>query len=167
MFGTKCPSITSRWIQSAPAASTARISSPSLEKSAAKIDGAMTRGRDANGWDIGASRCSLGDAEWHSRNMRDARGQCARHEGLWAGKICRERHQLPGRWVRVGARSPAKYGVFAMARRLLRNLRGFYAPLMQRPKSEFCHVACPWRCVVGDRRPQGADVVKAAVARQP
>src|SRR5712672_1193649 len=42
-----------------------------------------------------------------------------------------------------------------------------YAPLMQRPKSEFCHVACPWRCVVGDRRPQGADVVKAAVARQP
>src|SRR3981189_305335 len=86
MFGTKCPSITSRWIQSAPAASTARISSPSLEKSAAKIDGAMTRGRDANGWDIGASRCSLSDAEWHPRNMRDARGQCARHEVLWAEK---------------------------------------------------------------------------------
>jgi hypothetical protein len=42
------PSITSRWIQSAPAASTARTSSPSLAKSAARIDGAMTRGRDAN-----------------------------------------------------------------------------------------------------------------------
>src|ERR1700704_762259 len=110
MFGTKCPSITSRWIQSAPAASTARISSPSLEKSAAKIDGAMTRGRDANGWDIGASRCSLGDAEWHPRNMRDARGQCARHEGLWAGKICRERHQLPGRWVRVAQEAQQNMG---------------------------------------------------------
>src|SRR4051794_40796562 len=54
MLGTKCPSITSRWIQSAPAASTARTSSPSLEKSDAKIDGAMTRGRDANCWDMGA-----------------------------------------------------------------------------------------------------------------
>src|ERR1700755_1514485 len=53
MFGTKCPSITSRWIQSAPAASTARTSSPSLEKSDAKIDVAMTRGRDANCWDMG------------------------------------------------------------------------------------------------------------------
>src|SRR6267142_5445958 len=52
MLGTKCPSITSRWIQSAPAASTARTSSPSLAKSAARIDGAMTRGRDANCWDM-------------------------------------------------------------------------------------------------------------------
>ncbi len=32
MLGTKCPSITSRWIQSAPAASTARTSSPSLRE---------------------------------------------------------------------------------------------------------------------------------------
>src|SRR5947207_2922219 len=55
MLGTKCPSITSRWIQSAPAASTLRTSSPSLEKSDARIDGAMTRGRGANGWDMGAS----------------------------------------------------------------------------------------------------------------
>src|SRR3954454_13044427 len=52
MLGTKCPSITSRWIQSAPAASTLRTSSPSLAKSAARIDGAMTRGRDANCWDM-------------------------------------------------------------------------------------------------------------------
>src|SRR6185369_7566044 len=53
MFGTKCPSITSRWIQSAPAASTLRISSPSLEKSEASTDGAMTKGRGANGWGMG------------------------------------------------------------------------------------------------------------------
>src|ERR1700732_724781 len=52
MLGTKCPSTTSRWIQSAPAASTARTSSPNLEKSDARIDGAMTRGRGANCWDI-------------------------------------------------------------------------------------------------------------------
>ena len=45
MLGTKCPSITSRWIQSAPAASTARTSSPSFEKSEARIEGAMKSGR--------------------------------------------------------------------------------------------------------------------------
>ena len=45
MLGTKWPSITSTWIQSAPAASTARTSSPSLAKSAARIDGAMSSGR--------------------------------------------------------------------------------------------------------------------------
>ncbi len=41
MLGTKCPSMTSTWIQSQPAASTARTSSPSLAKSAERIDGAM------------------------------------------------------------------------------------------------------------------------------
>src|SRR6188768_1813742 len=45
MLGTKWPSITSTWIQSAPAASIARISSPSLEKSDARIDGAIKSGR--------------------------------------------------------------------------------------------------------------------------
>src|SRR6266567_8164159 len=50
MLGTKCPSITSRWIQSAPAASTARTSSPSLEKSEARIEGAIARARGAKAW---------------------------------------------------------------------------------------------------------------------
>src|SRR6185312_17198612 len=36
--------MTSTWIQSAPAASTASISAPSLEKSAERIDGAMRTG---------------------------------------------------------------------------------------------------------------------------
>jgi hypothetical protein len=44
-FGTKRPSITSTWIQSAPAASAARTSSPSREKSADRIDGATMIGR--------------------------------------------------------------------------------------------------------------------------
>src|SRR5690606_12259004 len=42
MLGTKWPSITSRWIQSAPAAATASTSSPSREKSADSTEGAMT-----------------------------------------------------------------------------------------------------------------------------
>src|SRR6516165_1152009 len=45
MFGTKRPSITSTWIQSAPAASTARTSSASRPKSADSIDGATMTGR--------------------------------------------------------------------------------------------------------------------------
>src|SRR4051812_143290 len=46
ILGTKCPSITSTCTQSAPAASIARTSSPSLAKSDARIGGAMGRGRD-------------------------------------------------------------------------------------------------------------------------
>src|SRR6266481_2320377 len=42
MLGTKRPSITSTWIQSAPAASTARTSSPRRVKSADSTDGAMS-----------------------------------------------------------------------------------------------------------------------------
>src|SRR6516225_7907577 len=45
MFGTKRPSITSTWIQSAPAASTARTSSARRPKSAESIDGATMVGR--------------------------------------------------------------------------------------------------------------------------
>src|SRR5580700_5423243 len=41
MLGTKRPSITSTWIQSAPAVSTARTSSPNRAKSADRIEGAM------------------------------------------------------------------------------------------------------------------------------
>src|SRR5579862_8914610 len=94
MFGTKCPSITSRWIQSAPAASTARTSSPSLEKSDARIDGAMTRGRGEMEADIGAVfrkpvRYTGGAVP---PNTRGRSGQCGRRRG---GKICRKRHQLP------------------------------------------------------------------------
>ena len=48
MFGTNRPSITSMWIQSAPAESAARTSSPRREKSADKIEGAMRIG-DARG----------------------------------------------------------------------------------------------------------------------
>src|SRR4029079_13516292 len=40
-LGTKWPSMTSMWIQSAPASSIARTSSPSLAKSAERIEGAM------------------------------------------------------------------------------------------------------------------------------
>ena len=49
MLGTKWPSITSTCSQSAPAASTARASSPSLAKSADRIEGAMMQGRPLMG----------------------------------------------------------------------------------------------------------------------
>src|SRR5262245_20820252 len=44
MLGTKRPSITSTWIQSAPAASMARTSSPNRVKSAESTDGAIRIG---------------------------------------------------------------------------------------------------------------------------
>src|ERR1700730_16031213 len=78
MLGTKWPSITSRWIEAAPAASTARTSSPSLAKSDARIDGAMTSGRDANWADMGAgSEVTLDARGGPPRNMGKARRQCA------------------------------------------------------------------------------------------
>ena len=43
--GTKCPSMMSTWITRAPAASTSPSCEPSLEKSAARIDGATSRER--------------------------------------------------------------------------------------------------------------------------
>jgi hypothetical protein len=43
-FGTKWPSITSTWIQSAPASSTAFISSPRRAKSAERMEGAIRTG---------------------------------------------------------------------------------------------------------------------------
>ncbi len=46
MFGTKCPSITSRWSTVAPASTTFRISSARRPKSAERIDGAMRGLRD-------------------------------------------------------------------------------------------------------------------------
>ena len=44
MLGTKCPSITSRCSTSAPAATTARTSSPSFAKSLDRIDGRIFNG---------------------------------------------------------------------------------------------------------------------------
>src|SRR5687768_7565038 len=44
MLGTKWPSMTSTWTQSAPAASMARTSSPRRAKSDARMDGAMMTG---------------------------------------------------------------------------------------------------------------------------
>ena len=80
MLGTKCPSITSRWIQSAPAASTARDLFPSLEKSEARIDGAMTRGRDANWADMCAFPKTLSKPRREfPGNTRQRGGQCGQN----------------------------------------------------------------------------------------
>src|ERR1700676_1364469 len=79
MFEKKSPSLTSRGTKSRPAASTGRTSSPSLAKSEARIDGAMTRGRDANWVDMCAFPKALRSVEERlSRNMRKPFGQCGR-----------------------------------------------------------------------------------------
>src|SRR5882724_4055731 len=102
MLGTKCPSITSRWIQSAPAWSTARTSSPSLAKSDARIDGAITRGREVNGWDMGA---------FPDKGRTLVRLTRANGGGNRRGKFCRGRHLLPGMPGRM-SREPLFYRRF-------------------------------------------------------
>src|SRR5450631_33160 len=117
MLGTKCPSITSRWIQSAPAWSTARTSSPSLAKSDARIDGAMTRGRELNGGDMGAFP---NDRLRRVRNaVRLTRGNGGSNR---PGKFCRLRHQLPGAPGCPGTASHCFVDLFPVARRLLNDL---------------------------------------------
>src|ERR1700733_10603993 len=95
MLGTKWPSITSRWIQSAPAASTARTSSPSLEKSDARIEGAITSGRGAKEADI----CAVFPKLFRGAKARafppNTRSPCRQCGASGCGKICRQRHQLP------------------------------------------------------------------------
>src|SRR3954468_7462993 len=94
MLGTKCPSMTSRWIQSAPAASTARTSSPSLEKSEARIEGAIARGRRAKAW-VMALFPVAAKAEWASPNMGLRDGQCRTVTLPVGGNFCRGQHELP------------------------------------------------------------------------
>src|SRR5580698_5409250 len=115
MLGTKCPSITSRWIQSAPAASTARTSSPSLAKSDARIDGAMTRGRDANCGDMCALPKTL---EKHFERAGVPRLTCAKpggnagQTGRGGRKILPQRYQLPGWSVVPRDEKPRFYWAF-------------------------------------------------------
>src|SRR6185312_3812504 len=75
MFGTKCPSITSTWIQSAPAESTARISSPRRVKSADRREGAMmmggTLGRRRQAAVIGANPAKGGSLAFPSHQKGD------------------------------------------------------------------------------------------------
>src|ERR1700752_888217 len=124
MFGTKCPSITSRWIQSAPAASTLRISSPSLEKSEASTDGAMTRGRGANGWDMALPE-RVGGADECRVTRRPPAGNAG------AGFSC-GRKFMPEAAIVAGdccCENPLFYWVFPLARRLLAFPARGYVPL--------------------------------------
>src|SRR4051794_12064013 len=82
MLGTKWPSITSTWIQSAPAASIASISALNFEKSAERIEGAIRTGL--------AIRLSAGFRHWLQRSPvpshRQQQGQGGQpdHPGLVA-----------------------------------------------------------------------------------
>src|SRR5215471_12377031 len=138
MLGTKCPSITSRWIQSAPAASTARTSSPSLEKSEARIDGAMTRGR-------GVKELVMGAGSLDGRMIVSAGGRVcwlwlAYHAALKranaCGKFCRLRHLLPGAFDGMEAFGPLFHWVFCRGTALAESLAGVSGRVM-RHLSEF------------------------------
>src|SRR5688500_16278794 len=77
-FGTKCPSITSTWIQSAPAASAARTSSPSRLKSAESTEGAIFRV-------ISELRCTAGEnssavSSGHDHVVREPDEQAVLHD---------------------------------------------------------------------------------------
>src|SRR5579883_3165435 len=75
MFGTKQPSITSTWIQSAPALSTARTSSASRPKSAERIEGAMVIG---GGVPVGADPLEMTCVTNPRGGGRSARRQAGR-----------------------------------------------------------------------------------------
>src|ERR1700719_4483540 len=134
MFGTKWPSITSTWIQSAPAASTARTSSPSFEKSDARIDGAMTRGRGTKEADIGAVfRKLFRGKRAFSPNMRKFGRQCRpmiAEKSAVKGTNCRSKDTL------LNGEDYHFIDFFTMARRLLTNTGGRDSPIWS-----LCHVA--------------------------
>src|SRR6266404_7694602 len=160
MLGTKWPSITSRWIQSAPAASTARTSSPNLAKSEARIDGAMTRGRDANCWDMWAFRKPLSKRAERFRVTRASLAGNAGKINVSRRKILPQRHQLPGKMDGSRYRKPTFYWLFragtAFADLWAVKVRGRAV----RHLSEFCYAACSWRRVVRIGRPPITDLVE-------
>src|SRR5688572_338785 len=51
-LGTKRPSITSHWMRSTPASSSAATSAPNLEKSAGRTDGTISMRRSEPGWSV-------------------------------------------------------------------------------------------------------------------
>ncbi len=65
-LGTKCPSMTSTWIRSAPALSASATCSPKREKSAARIEGASVTGP------LSISEVSRGHNPWTGRVIRNA-----------------------------------------------------------------------------------------------
>ena len=79
------------------------------EKSDARIDGAMTRGRGAKGWDMGACRHS--GSGMAPRNMRDCPGQCGRTNSC-GRKNLPEAASIAGSRRASGYKNPNKIWVF-------------------------------------------------------
>src|SRR2546423_13052218 len=110
--GTKCPSITSKWTQSAPACSRAATSSPSRLKSAERSDGAtstLADGRDADR----DRRVEIVVADDHMRRSVDA--GAGGHLGCRRGGRSQRAHQLTqiGGGVGVGRQTAYQVGGFA------------------------------------------------------
>src|SRR4051794_2006475 len=110
MFGTKWPSITSRWIQSAPAASMARSSSPALAKSQDSMEGAISSGRIRKPLEYGRSVSRVGC--WGN-----APGQRLKHRGHQIDWELRDGEIKPGQ-LRDGCACGGKHQAhIAVARR--------------------------------------------------
>src|SRR4051794_8059668 len=154
MLGTKCPSMTSRWIQSAPAASTARTSSPSLEKSEARIEGAIARGRGAKAWVMVVSRG--GRERWTRLTWASQPGNAGAACFLWAeisaatGMNCR-----CSRAVQSAVKADF-IELFALARRLLSSPDQNIGRGMPH-RLELCNVVRSWGRIKRARRDPVAD----------
>src|SRR3954468_6759665 len=154
MLGTKCPSMTSRWIQSAPAASTARTSSPSLEKSEARIEGAIARGRGAKAWGMAVSRG--GRERWTRLTWASQPGNAGAACFLWAeisaatGMNCR-----CSRAVQSAVKADF-IELFALARCLLTSPEQNIGRGMPH-RLELCNVVRSWGRIERARRDPVAD----------
>src|ERR1700716_729257 len=120
MLGTKCPSMTSRWIQSAPAASTARTSSPNLAKSEARIEGAITRGRGANCRDMCAfSENYIRAYGWLRVSRAKPGGNADKSARREAENSAATASIAGGERANRDTETPSFIGYFKVARRLL------------------------------------------------
>src|SRR5207237_448356 len=106
--------------------------SPSLAKSAARIDGAMTRGRDANCWDMCVFPNLFEGADRLRVTWGRAGGNAAGLALLWAEKSAVSGSSCRLERIERGAAEPVFIGlfaIFAMARRLLMKGTGLLAAL--------------------------------------
>ncbi len=125
----------------------------------------MTRGRDANCWDMCAFPGPLRSvAEWLRVTCARPAGNAAVAGPPWGRKILPRRHQLPGgpRPFRT-PKNPDFIGFFAMARGLLIHRAVKVRGRALRHLSEFCHAVCSWRRVVRAGRDPIADLVEIVV----
>ena len=100
------------------------------------------------------------------RNMQEGRGQCGRRRLLWAEKSAGAGSYCRVRRIGIGCGKAWFYWVFLHGTALAeKHVHDELSAAIRAALLEFCHVPCSGRCVIGDRCPQGADVVEVVVAQ--